>query len=1016
MIGRNGMESIMPYHHQLVSETIMKCFASPNTVFQVKMDKPDKNNGVKNTLWDFVCLTDENGKPLEIQCCGIDVSESTRAEKKLEASDMRLKQAQAMAHLGSWDVDFATNVTLWSEENCRIFGLPSDDTRQSLKSYLSFVHPDDLEYVSKIIGDSMATFRNIAFYHRIIRKDGAVRYIHSENQFEFDDSGKPTRLSGITHDITELRGMEAGLRKSEANLRTIFENTDVGFLFLSQTYAVLAYNKTSIEWAASVFGIQIDGHANFRELLLPQSRAGFDAFAGGILAGRSITYETSYPKPDGSLMWFTVSGKPVMDDTHVTGICIAITDITARRESEDKMSKMNNLNAFRGQINKNIVHVKDKIDLFKNACRIAREFGEFKIAWIGLFDEPLKTISLVDQTGLTESQVQHFANLQYKPDGPQKYLLDHGGYYVSNNIETDPGLQSWKALGEEFSIRSCVLLAIKKADKVIGTLNLYSTEVGFFDDEKIKLLGEVARDISFALNMFEKADRQIEAEELVKKNEKRFRSLIEKSSDMITLATADGEMIYGSPSVSDILGYTAEEFLNKPGFDFIHPDDIAVFLAKRKEILKTPGASFHLQQRLRHKNGEWLWCENTDTNMLHDPDVNAIVSNFRDITERHKSAELLLKNKNELADYKFALDESAIVTVTDQKGIIKHVNSNFCRISKYAESELIDQNHRIISSGYHSKEFIRNLWETIASGKLWKGELKNKAKDGSLYWVDTTIVPFLDQSGKPYQYVSIRSEITARKNAEEELLLLNNELEERVRVRTAELSETNKALEAFSYSVSHDLLSPVRIIKGFTRIILQDHGEGMVPDLKELFHFVEDSSNRMGNLINDLLVLAKYGKEKLQIVPVNMGEMINSIWANMAQTTPNKVKLELSKLPVVKADLSLIEQVLINLLSNAIKYSSKKEDPVLKIWSEKTKENVTFFFKDNGAGFDMKNYHRLFGPFQRLHSVSEFEGTGVGLMLVKRIIEQHGGVVGAEGIVGEEATFHFTLPKAIDGN
>ena len=124
----------------------------------------------------------------------------------------------------------------------------------------------------------------------------------------------------------------------------------------------------------------------------------------------------------------------------------------------------------------------------------------------------------------------------------------------------------------------------------------------------------------------------------------------------------------------------------------------------------------------------------------------------------------------------------------------------------------------------------------------------------------------------------------------------------------------------------------------------------------------------------------------------------------------------LSDLPEVEADLSMIEQVLVNLISNANKYSSKKENALLKIWCEQTEKNMTFYFKDNGAGFDMKYYNRLFGPFQRLHSISEFEGTGVGLMLVKRIIEQHGGVVGAEGIVGEGATFHFTLPKAIDGN
>ena len=748
--------------------------------------------------------------------------------------------------------------------------------------FFSHVHTDDLDFVSQSISDSIAAMQDTSFFHRIIRRNGAIRDIHSESRATIDGQGKLIGFSGTTQDITDQKAMEAEFRRSEANLRTVFENTDVGFLFLSPTYAVLAFNKISIQWASNVFGIEIKDHSNFRELLLPDSRTAFDKFAGGILAGQAINYETSYPKPDGTLMWFTVGGKPVLDDGKVTGICLAITDITARRESEDKIQKISNLNAFIGQVNQNIVHIKDKKDLFKNACRIACEFGKFKIAWIGLFDEPKNMISLVEQCGLTQSQVQLFRNVSCQPNGPQECLLKNGGYYVSNDTEKEEGLQSWKPLGDELLVRSCMLLAIKKMDKVIGTLNLYSTEVGFFDTERIALLQEVTGDISFAIDMFEKADRQKEAEELVIKNEKRFRALIEKSSDMITLATADGEMIYGSPSVSDILGYAPEGFINKPGFDFVHPDDLPLFLEKRKNILKTPGGTFHVQQRLRHKNGHWLWCEDTDTNMLHDPDVNAIVSNFRDITER--------------------------------------------------------------------------------------------------------------------------------KNAEDKIKELNNHLEERVNERTAELTEANKALEAFSYSVSHDLNAPVRAIKGFTKIIMKDYGPAMEPDLKELFTFIEDSSNRMGALITDLLKLARYGKSKLKIAPVNMNELIVGIWANISRTTPNLVRLELADLPEVYADHSMIEQVVINLISNAVKYSAKKEKPTLKIWCERTERKFTFFFKDNGAGFDMRYYNRLFGPFQRLHSISEFEGTGVGLMLVKRIIEEHGGVVGAEGIVGQGATFCFTLP------
>ena len=500
-------------------------------------------------------------------------------------------------------------------------------------------------------------------------------------------------------------------------------------------------------------------------------------------------------------------------------------------------------------------------------------------------------------------------------------------------------------------------------------------------------------------------------EKKLQASEVRYRRLFETAKDGIILLNATtGAIEDVNPFLMELLGYSYQEFIGKELWEIgLFKDKVAnkeAFL-KLQEIGHVRYENLPLETRQGHP----IWVEFV-SNAYESDDKQVMQCNIRDITERHKTGELLTKINKELADYKFALDESAVVAVTDQHGIINHVNVNFCRISGYNESELIGRDHRMISSGHHSKEFIHDLWSTIASGKLWRGEFKNKAKDGSVYWVDTTIVPFLDEAGKPYQYVSIRSVITGRKLAEEALRLLNNELEERVRVRTVELTDTNKALEAFSYSVSLDLRAPVRAIMGFTKIILQDYGANMEPDLKELFGFIEDGGHRMSDLINDLLKLARYGKAKLKAAPVNMGELTRSIWANIERTEPNHVALELSDLPQLYADPSLIEQVLVNLISNAIKYSSKKEKPVLKIWCAETSENFTFFFQDNGAGFDMKNHHRLFGPFQRLHSVSDFEGTGIGLMLVKRIIEQHGGEVGANGVVGEGATFYFTLPKS----
>jgi PAS domain S-box-containing protein len=253
-------------------------------------------------------------------------------------------------------------------------------------------------------------------------------------------------------------------------------------------------------------------------------------------------------------------------------------------------------------------------------------------------------------------------------------------------------------------------------------------------------------------------------------NDIRFRKLIENSFSGITLLDSELNIIYRSPSAERINGWHIEDRVKSTMAELIHPDDRASTLQLLEEVSNTPGISKTCTYRIRHFEGHYIWLQCIYTNMLDEPDVAAIVCNFIDISDKKRAEQLGEKSLEELSSFKYALDEAAIVAITDQKGIINHVNDNFCKISKYSREELIGQDHRIINSGYHSNEFIKNLWTTIANGEIWKGELKNKAKDGSFYWVDTTIVPFLNSKGKSYQYVAIRSDITERKLTEERIV------------------------------------------------------------------------------------------------------------------------------------------------------------------------------------------------------------------------------------------------------
>ncbi len=250
----------------------------------------------------------------------------------------------------------------------------------------------------------------------------------------------------------------------------------------------------------------------------------------------------------------------------------------------------------------------------------------------------------------------------------------------------------------------------------------------------------------------------------------------------------------------------------------------------------------------------------------------------------------------------------------------------------------------------------------------------------------------------------------AKLNAELELKKLNSDLEERIEARTRELTEANRALESFSHSVSHDLYGPLRSILGFTQIIQKDYGHTFNDDVKGMFGHIEKSCWRMNTLIKDLLAFSKHGLEKMEPTTVDMNSLFSRVWDDILFSAPHKATVKIDQLPSVRGDASLLEQVVVNLLRNAIKYSAKAEKPFVLIGSSILDGKVTYYIKDNGAGFDMKDYHKLFGAFQRLHVNREFEGTGLGLNLVKRIIERHGGTVSAEGKVGEGATFYFTLP------
>jgi len=949
-LGKDDTAVFAPAEATVVMEGDRRAMAAPAPV-TYEETVTDAAGVVRTYLSTKGPVRDKAGTLLGLFGIARDVTERKRAEMELAGSQARLRRFFNAPFVGTLIVGPDGMLKEANDYFLAMIGRTRDEFERGAIDWRSITPPEHMSVTDRAIAEMQASGSSGSYEKEYLRPDGSrVQALVVAGTMP----GTTDQGAVFVLDITERKRAEARLAEQTALLRSVIESSEAAVFAVDREYRYAAFNAQHAEAMRALYGVEIELG---RSLLDYQRAAGDDVGAkrnlDRALAGERCTDEGFSGEEGRTRAYFEVTHAPVRDLAGViVGASVFARDTTARHRTDDE--------------------IRDTQALLNQTQELAK-IGAWK------YEAATDTVTWTDEV----YRIHELSRDEYEPNsaagdiafyapGDQARIDEAFRLAVSDGRSYDLELHLNTARGHEIWVRT-------------------SGHPEIEDGRVVRIYGDI-QDIT----------ERKRAEEELRATNVRLRRFVDANLLGVFEARLEGTVVEANDYFLDLVGHTRAE-LERGEIDWLAmtaPESRPSSDAAVREMRARGSASYEK---------EYLRPDGTRVPVLVAdalfPGSDNVIGGFvLDITERTRAEQTI----GELAQLVELAHDAIIVRTVDSR--VRFWSRGAEALYGWSAAEAVGRmTHELLQTVFPVS--VESTDDDLESNGRWQGELRHTTRDGRLVVVESRQSVERDPAGRVTKIIEINRDITERKAAEEGIRELNAGLEARVARRTVALEAANRELEAFSYSVSHDLRAPLRSIDAFSQILLNEHAAPLDAEGRRILAIVLRNVKQMETLIDDLLAFSRVSRAGLERRPVDMARLAQSVADEIRTAEPDRViSFDVGALADVPGDAGLLRQVWANLLGNAVKFTRPVEHATVEVRSERADGEFRFTVRDNGVGFDPAYLDKLFAPFSRLHPTAEFEGTGIGLAIVARIVTRHGGRVWADGTPGGGATFGFALP------